>query len=193
MALPEDSFARYLAVADGFGSLVHGTRDWGAQSPVPQWQARDVVWHLVDWIPDVLQAGAKVQLPRRDPLKADPVGDWERFDAGLRTLVAQPGIANAEFAHPQAGSMPLGTAIDMLITPDVFMHSWDLAQASEQEFALDPDFAAGLYAGMQGIDEMLRASGQYGPRVPVPDDADAQTRLMAFVGRDPDWRSTQQH
>jgi len=192
MALPEDSIARYLAVANDFGSLVHGTSDWTAQSPVAEWKACDVVWHLVDWIPDVLQDGARVQLPRRDPLNSDPVGDWERFDGGLRTLLSQPGIANAEFAHPQAGTMPLGSAIDMLITPDVFMHSWDLAQGTAQDFTLDPDFAAGLYAGMLGIDEMLRASGQYGPRVSVPDDADPQTQLMAFVGRDPDWRSTLQ-
>jgi hypothetical protein len=32
---------------------------------------------------------------------------------------------------------------------------------------------------------MLRASGQYGPRVEVPADADVQTRLIAFIGRDP--------
>jgi len=32
--------------------------------------------------------------------------------------------------------------------------------------------------------------GQYGPPVPVPADADAQTRLLGFIGRDPDWRPT---
>ena len=32
---------------------------------------------------------------------------------------------------------------------------------------------------------ILRASGQYGPRVEVADDADVQTRLLAFIGRDP--------
>jgi len=39
--------------------------------------------------------------------------------------------------------------------------------------------------GMEPLDELLRQSGQYGARVPVPDDADEQTRLIAFVGRDP--------
>jgi hypothetical protein len=32
---------------------------------------------------------------------------------------------------------------------------------------------------------MLRSSGQYGPRVEVPDDADEQTKLIAFMGRQP--------
>jgi hypothetical protein len=33
------------------------------------------------------------------------------------------------------------------------------------------------------MDTALRASGRYGPRVEVPEDADAQTRLLAFIGR----------
>jgi hypothetical protein len=35
---------------------------------------------------------------------------------------------------------------------------------------------------------MLRDSGQYGPAVPVPDDAPVADRLMGFVGRDPAWQ-----
>ena len=42
-----------------------------------------------------------------------------------------------------------------------------------------------MLAGMEPMDEMLRASGQYGPRVEVPDDAGVVARLMGFVGRDP--------
>ena len=34
---------------------------------------------------------------------------------------------------------------------------------------------------------LLRSSGHYGPRVPVPDDADPETRLVGFIGRDPHW------
>jgi hypothetical protein len=34
-------------------------------------------------------------------------------------------------------------------------------------------------------DEVLRASGHDGPRVPIGDDADEQSRLRAFLGRRP--------
>jgi hypothetical protein len=34
---------------------------------------------------------------------------------------------------------------------------------------------------------VMRSSGQYGPRVAVPADADIQTRLLGFIGRDPGW------
>ena len=79
----------------------------------------------------------------------------------------------------------LPEAIDRFYTSDVFMHTWDLALATGQDATLDPDKCAELLAGMEPLDEILRQSGQYGPKVEVPADADVQTRLMAFIGRDP--------
>lgn len=38
---------------------------------------------------------------------------------------------------------------------------------------------------MEPLDDMLRASGHYGPRVTVADDTDDQTALIAFTGRHP--------
>jgi hypothetical protein len=35
------------------------------------------------------------------------------------------------------------------------------------------------------MDEVLRQSGHFGPKVDVPDDADELTRLIAFTGRRP--------
>ena len=40
---------------------------------------------------------------------------------------------------------------------------------------------------MEPMADMLAASGQYGERVAVPDDADAQTQLLGLIGRDPYW------
>jgi hypothetical protein len=51
--------------------------------------------------------------------------------------------------------------------------------------ALDPEIVHDMLVGMEPLDEMLRASGQYGPRVDVPAGADEQTRLIAFTGRQP--------
>jgi hypothetical protein len=40
---------------------------------------------------------------------------------------------------------------------------------------------------MEQMEEVIRSSGQYGPRVEVPAGADTQTRLLGFIGRDPFW------
>jgi hypothetical protein len=50
---------------------------------------------------------------------------------------------------------------------------------------LDPDEVHALFVSMEPMDGMLRGSGQFGARVPVPDDADEQTKLIAFTGRQP--------
>ncbi len=189
MAFSDNPAVRYGAISDGFTALVAGTADWSAPAPVEGWLARDVVWHLVDWLPGLLSAGASVQLPLRDPASTDPTRDWAALDVEVRSLLSQPEVVNSPFAHPQAGTMTLGAAIDMLYTPDVFMHSWDLARATGQPITLDPDYAGGLLAGMEGIEEILRSSGHYGARVSVPDDADVQTSLIAFIGRDPNWQA----
>jgi uncharacterized protein (TIGR03086 family) len=187
VTFPDDPGQRYAAIADGFTELVSGTRDWNAPSPVAGWAARDVVWHLVDWLPGLLSSGASIELSQRDPTTSDPSTDWAVLDGDVRAMLSRPEIVSGPFAHPQAGTMTVGAAIDMLYTPDVFMHSWDLARATGQPIDLDADYCAGLLAGMEGIEEMLRSSGHYGTRVDVPGDADVQTRLIAFIGRDPNW------
>jgi uncharacterized protein (TIGR03086 family) len=83
------------------------------------------------------------------------------------------------------GEMPLPDAVDRFYTSDVFMHTWDLARATGQDERLDPQTCADLLAEMAPIEELMRSSGQFGPRVPVPGDADVQTRLLGFIGRDP--------
>jgi uncharacterized protein (TIGR03086 family) len=189
MALPDEPAARYAVVAAAFTDRVEGTTDWDAPSPVVGWAARDVVWHLVDWIPDVLRVGASPDLPRRDLATSDPPADWARFNNAMLAIVGDTEITESEFAHPMAGTMPVQTAIDMLVTPDVFLHSWDLDRAMRQSIVLDAGYAGALLAGMEGIEDMLRSSGHYDPRVGTAADADVRTRLIAFIGRDPNWEA----
>ena len=51
-----------------------------------------------------------------------------------------------------------------------------------------PSTAPCCWRGWSAFEEAMRGSGQYGPRVPVPDDAPVQDRMLGFIGRDPDWR-----
>lgn len=175
---------RHRAVAAVFTDRVHGARDWDAPSPVEGWAARDVVLHLVEWLPGLLAAG-DVELEPGPT--GDPVGAWDHHVGQVQALLDAPD-ADRSFTHPRLGTSPLDQAIDRFYTPDVFMHTWDLARATGQDDRLDPGFSAALLEGMRPIEQLLRDSGQYGPAVPVPDDADVQDRLLGFIGRDPAWR-----
>jgi hypothetical protein len=62
---------------------------------------------------------------------------------------------------------------------------WDLARATGLDDPLDANEVHRFVESVEPMNAMLRESGHYGPRVMVPDDADEQTRLIAFVGRQP--------
>ena len=115
------------------------------------------------------------------------VGEWEAHAAAVQAILDDPASRDHVVRDPHFPEMSLTQMVDRLYTTDVFMHAWDLARATGQDDRLDAEHAAELLVGMEPIDAMLRASGQYGPRVEPPPDADATDRLMAFVGRDPAW------
>lgn len=184
MSLPAEPAARHRAVGAVFTARVQGTCDWDAPAPVPGWRARDVVRHLVEWFPDFLTAATGLELDRGPSPDDDPVAAWQVHCAAVQRVLDGPAAATP-FRHPMVGELPLPVAVDRFYTSDVFMHTWDLARATGQDERLDARTCAELLAGMEPIEELMRSSGQYGPRVPVPPDADAQTRLLGFIGRDP--------
>src|SRR5699024_4293934 len=53
---------RYRAVAADFTRLLAGVADWEAPTPVQEWDVREIVRHLVDWLPGLLAAGSPIQL-----------------------------------------------------------------------------------------------------------------------------------
>ncbi|WP_345214918.1 TIGR03086 family metal-binding protein [Georgenia halophila] len=177
----------YRQIAAGFTARVHGATaaSWDNRSPVPEWTARDVVRHLVEWFPPFLTDATGIELPPVPSVDDDPVAAWDQHSAAVQALLDDPSHTDTPFRHPRLPEMPLGTAVSQFYTADVFMHTWDLARATGQDERLDPERCRVMYEGMLPLDEMLRASGQYGPRVPVPDDADWQTKLLGFIGRRP--------
>jgi uncharacterized protein (TIGR03086 family) len=156
-------------------------------SPVAGWAARDVVRHLTEWFPAFLAAGTGIELAKGPAVDDDPVAAWQIHCDAVQALLDEPATADRVLVNPHIGEFPLDRAIDQFYTADVFMHTWDLARATGQDERLDPDFCAELLAGMESMEEVIRSSGQYGARVTVREDADPQTRMLGFIGRDPFW------
>jgi uncharacterized protein (TIGR03086 family) len=184
MASPAE---RHRQVAAELTVTVEGTAPerWDSPAPPEGWVARDVVRHLVEWFPAFLQGATGIALPAGPSVDDDPAGAWRAQTDAVQALLDDPATAEREHDLPHLGTMPLQQAIDAIYTGDVFLHRWDLARATGQDETLDPDTCAQMLEGMLPMDDVLRQSGQYGPRVEVPDDADVQTKLLAFIGRTP--------
>jgi len=179
---------RFRKVADGFTRRVEAVPDsaWENAAPPEGWAARDVVRHVVEWMPTFLPPDAGVEFPPVPLVDEDPAGAWAAVRDGLQRALDDPEVAGREFEREHVGRSTVADAVDTFMTPDVLVHTWDLARATGLDETLDPDEVRRALASYESIDEeVLVQSGQYGKRVPVPADADEQTRLIAISGRQP--------
>ena len=176
----------YREVAAGFTRRAEAVPPdaWDNPAPCDGWVARDIVRHMVEWMPSMVLTSVGITPPPFPSVDEDPVAAWLALDDALQSALDDPDIANREF-DMQVGRFSVENAIDTFCTSDVFLHTWDLARATGGDERLDPVRVHDMFVGMEPIDEVLRQSGQFGPRVAVPDDADEQTKLIAFIGRQP--------
>lgn len=178
---------RWRRVAGGFTDRVDGVApsEWDNPAPCEGWVARDVVRHLVEWVPPFLADGSDVLVPAGPDVDDNPAGAWENLRTTIQAVLDRPDVSSRRFNHDRAGSHPLDQAIDMFILGDVLVHTWDLARATGQDETLDPEAVHIMRLGVEPMTDALVQSGQYKAPVDVPDDADETTRLIALTGRQP--------
>jgi uncharacterized protein (TIGR03086 family) len=66
---------------------------------------------------------------------------------------------------------------------DVLVHGWDLAVATGQDYAIDPELMESCRQILEPQLDAFRGAGAFGPPAAVPDGANAQTRFLALLGR----------
>ena len=151
-----------------------GDDDWAKETPCDGWTVRELVDHAMHWQGrggEVFGAG----------VGAD--ADWASLKPALAGALADP--ANLEGTAAALGDTPK-PAVAGLITADLLVHSWDLARSIGVDATLPEAAAESTLMGLQRLpEEMLRSDRMFGAAVEVADDASAQDRLIAFVGRNP--------
>ena len=184
---PAPVAARFAKVAAGFTARVEAVPDeaWERPAPCEGWVARDVVRHLVGWVPGLLASGSAETVSPGPDVETDPAGAWAHLRDALQATLDDPERAAAPFRHPQAGDHRLDDAIAQFVLGDVLVHTWDLARATGLDETLDPEEVHGMLVGVEAMGDALSKSGHYGVAVPVAPDADEQTRLIAATGRTP--------
>jgi uncharacterized protein (TIGR03086 family) len=161
-------------------------------TPCSEWTVRDLLNHVVggaDMFAIAVTDGSVSDERLGELLAGDNLGDDHR--ASFRAACGRamrafepPGVLDRVVVLPY-GEMPAGVALDIAIF-DVTTHTWDLAKATGQSTALDPEV---LDAAWELAPAMLtddyRAAGIFGPVVAVDDGAPVQDKLAAFAGRTP--------
>ena len=177
----------YTKALYGFDAVVQRVPSdrWDADSPCEGWCARDVVAHaagVVDAVAAMARTG-EVAMPEMPDAGDDPVGLWNASLEGVLQELDHPGVVG------KVGNYWFGeSTIDDILaftTWDPLGHTWDLAKATGLEAHASNDVAEAMIASIEPNAEMMRSLELMGEPVEVPADADAMTRFLGLIGRDP--------
>ena len=116
-----------------------------------------------------------------DLLGRDPLAAYDVACAAAQVALEEPG-ALERICQTSHGPVPAPFYASIRIM-DVFVHGWDLAQATGQDSHLDPELVEVVYRDWKPQEAMLRGSGMFGPAPDVPADAHTQTKMLALFGR----------
>ncbi|MGW4806096.1 TIGR03086 family metal-binding protein [Kitasatospora sp. NPDC004272] len=183
--------ALHARALERFGALVRSVPDdgWRAPTPCTDWTVRQLVGHLTSeqlWVPALLSGATVAEVGDRfdgDVLGDDPVAAWTAAADAARAAFAAPGALERTVHLSYGARRAAGYAREM--TVDAVVHGWDLAQGIGADATIDPAAAEFALAELAPQADGLAASGLFAEAVPVPADADAATRLLGLVGRDP--------
>jgi uncharacterized protein (TIGR03086 family) len=186
-----EAATRFETVSAAFTARVEAVPGdaWDRPAPCEGWVARDVVRHLVEWIPapGFLLGTFGVDTGPIPSVETEPAAAWAVVCNAIRRALDDPSIATRVEDCGPPGRLSMEDAVSMTCTPDVLIHTWDLARATGLDERLDPAEVHRQLVAMEDMppeaDEAMRMSGHFGPRVAVASDADEQTRLLALMGR----------
>ena len=174
---------RHRRACYGFRTVVEQVGDrWDASSPCPEWDACGILEHVIGFH-EVLRLrplGVKANRP-----KEDIPGRWAATQLAIFTAL------DANWGHPV--DLPGGSTLDVAtllpaLSTDVLVHTWDLGKAIGLEPVLDEDLCERALSGAEANGAALRSTGMYARPVAVSAKADVQTRLLGYLGRDPEWQ-----
>jgi nitrilase len=172
-----------------FGQLVQQVTDdqWDKSTPCEDWSVRELVNHVAGenyWTQPLFAGQTVDDVGDRfegDVLGTDPVAGWKTGAAEAIAAVQEPGAMDRT-VHLSFGDFP-GREYAMQLFADMVIHGWDLARAIGADERLDPELVTALAAWFSGVADVYRAGGAVARRPDVPEDADAQTKLLAEFGR----------
>lgn len=164
-----------------------GPDQLSAPTPAQDWDVRQLLNHVVAgnlWAAELAAGKTIAEVGDRldgDVLGDDPAAAYDASAAVAAAAFEAPGALDAPCAvsyGPVPGSVYAGHRF-----VDVLVHGWDLAVATGQDTALDPELVQGCLDVVEPQLPMLQASGAFGPAVQTAPDADPQTRLLGMLGR----------
>ncbi len=160
---------------------------FGRKAPCAGWTGTDVYEHGIGDLAMIKSFATTGKGPKTSPkLGKDPLGAWLKMRDQTLEVLDRPHalqtIAVDPFG-PGFGSMPVDDLIGFMAA-ELAVHVWDLARTAKVDERLDPALVKHTMATWKSLpEEVLRMPGMMGPAIKPAAGADAQTKMLNFLGR----------
>jgi uncharacterized protein (TIGR03086 family) len=174
---------RYARLADAFAAKIAAVPAdrWSSPTPCGDWTVRDLVEHVVTTQGMFLGFVGR-DAPDLPSVADDPLAAWNTAQAAILHGLQDPELARTEFEGGM-GKQTFEQAVDRFLNFDLVVHGWDLARATGLDERVDPDDITRVDAAAHAFGDAMRGPQAFGPEVEPPPGADAQQRMLAFLGR----------
>lgn len=184
MTTPEISPAdRYRDLAAVFTHRVYAVpmESWNNNSPCDGWTARDVLRHVIDSEAAMVKV-VGLELASGPSVDDDPAGAWAVARDSMQAILDDPEKSTLEY-DGHFGRTNIGATVEGFACFDLVVHGWDLAAATGTDTSIPDKDVEWVSQVCESLGNSIRMDGVCGPEIPVPDDADKATRLLAYLGR----------
>jgi uncharacterized protein (TIGR03086 family) len=161
---------------------------WDRSTPCPDYDVRALLGHIVGWS-EMFAAAAQGEV-----FEGDPTAVVADADAGARFRAAADRIVSGweslgvdRTVQLTRGRDVPGPMVVVMTATEYLTHGWDLATGAGLPVPYsDAEADEALARVEKTLSPEFRGEGKaFGEIVPVPDDAPAMDRFIAFVGRHP--------
>jgi uncharacterized protein (TIGR03086 family) len=161
--------------------------EWQQATPCTQWNVRDVANHIIGenlWAAELLNGRTIAEVGNRydgDLAGDDPAAAYRASMRSATAACTAPGAMDATCQLSFGEYSGSEYAGQLLL--DTLVHGWDIATGTGQDARLDPELVDSCLPIAAQLTSQFRSAGVFGEDLPVSPDADAQTRLLALMGR----------
>jgi len=157
------------------------------KAPCAGWTGKDVYEHAAGNLAMIKAFAATGKGPKSTPkLGADPLGAWIKLRDQTFEVLDHSHVLEA-IAHdpfgPGFGPMTIDALVGFMAA-DLVPHTWDMARTAKVDERLDAALVKHTLATWKSMPEdVLRMPGMMAAAVKPPVGADAQTKMLNFLGR----------
>lgn len=160
-------------------------------TPCKGWNLGDLLRHMVDQHRGFAAAAqghaASASLWEGATLGMSPYEVYQAAAAAVTAAFAAPDLYERSLDIYGYGTIPARSALRMHAV-DYLAHGWDVAKTIGVDEALDEELCAyGLSLAVRWPESAFTTGNPFGAHVAIADDAPADQRFMAYLGRDPSW------